>query len=42
MNFFEKCRACSVIVGNGSGVLFQPMIDEYTYVLTAKHNLYND
>jgi hypothetical protein len=29
--------ACSVIVGNGSGVLIQPMSDAYTYVLTAKH-----
>lgn len=41
MSFFEKCRSYSVIVGNGSGVLFQPMTDEYTYVLTAKHNIEN-
>ncbi len=31
----------SVIVGDGSGVLFQPMNKkDYTYILTAKHNLY--
>lgn len=41
MSFYEKCRSYSVIVGNGSGVLFQPMTDEYTYVLTAKHNIEN-
>jgi len=30
----------SVKVGNGSGVLFQPMNKrDYTYILTAKHNL---
>lgn len=27
----------TVKVGEGSGCLFQPMTDEYTYVLTAKH-----
>lgn len=42
MNFSEKCRRCSVIVDGGSGVLFQPMTEEYSYVLTATHNLYND
>lgn len=42
MNFSEKCRRCSVIVNGGSGVLFQPMTEEYSYVLTARHNLYND
>lgn len=42
MNFSEKCRQCTVIVNGGSGVLFQPMTEEYSYVLTAKHNLYND
>lgn len=31
----------SVIVGEGSGVLFQPMNNlEYTYVLTANHNFF--
>lgn len=42
MNYFEKCKQCSVIVDGGSGVLFQPMTEDYTYILTAKHNLYND
>lgn len=42
MSFFDKCKQCSVIVDNGSGVLFQPMTEEYSYILTAKHNLYND
>ena len=42
MNFFDQCKQCSVIVDNGSGVLFQPMTEEYSYILTAKHNLYND
>lgn len=42
MSFSEKCRKCSVIVDGGSGVLFQPMTEQYSYVLTAKHNLYND
>jgi hypothetical protein len=32
----------SVIIEGGSGVLFQPMnILDYTYVLTAKHNIFN-
>jgi hypothetical protein len=30
-------QTCSVIVGNGSGVLIQPMSDSYSYILTAKH-----
>jgi hypothetical protein len=30
------------MVDGGSGVLFQPMTEEYSYVLTARHNLYND
>ncbi|MCG3692498.1 ABC-three component system protein [Aliarcobacter butzleri] len=42
MTFFEQCTQCSVIVDNGSGVFFQPMTKEYSYILTAKHNLYND
>lgn len=42
MNFSEKCIQCSVIIDGGSGVLFQPMTEEYSYVLTTKHNLYND
>ena len=31
----------NVIVDRGTGVLFQPMTDEYFYILTAKHNLQN-
>ncbi len=42
MNFFDQCKQCSVRVDNGSGVLFQPMSEDYSYILTAKHNLYND
>lgn len=42
MSFFEKCRQTTVIVEDGSGVLFQPMTESYSYILTAKHNLYND
>ena len=42
MSFFKQCKQCSVIVDGGSGVLFQPMTENYTYILTAKHNLYND
>ncbi|BAF71689.1 ABC-three component system protein [Sulfurovum sp. NBC37-1] len=42
MSFFEQCRQCSVMVDGGSGVLFQPMTEEYSYILTAKHNLYDN
>lgn len=42
MSFFDQCKQCSVMVDNGSGVFFQPMTEEYSYILTAKHNLYND
>lgn len=42
MSFSEKCRECSVIVDNGTGVFFQPDTDEYSYILTAKHNLYKN
>lgn len=31
----------TVIIDGGSGVLFQPSDLDFTYVLTAKHNLYN-
>lgn len=30
------------VVNEGSGVIFQPMTDEYSYILTAKHTLYED
>jgi len=33
----ENLKLYSVLVGEGSGCLFQPMTDEYTYILTAKH-----
>lgn len=33
----DDLKAYSVIVGTGSGCLFQPMVDKYTYILTAKH-----
>jgi len=29
----------TVVVEEGSGVLIQPMTDQYSYILTAKHNL---
>lgn len=31
----------SVIIESGTGVLFQPMSEDYFYILTAKHNLQN-
>ena len=43
MSFPTICKNATVIVDNrGSGVLFQPMTEEYTYVLTAKHNVENE
>jgi len=42
MSFFEKCRQFTVKINGGSGVIFQPMTEDYTYILTAKHNLYED
>lgn len=33
----NNLKEYSVIVAEGSGCLFQPMTDEYTYILTAKH-----
>ena len=38
MSFFDNCKNLTVMVGGGSGVLFQPS-EKYSYVLTAKHNL---
>ncbi|MEO6546798.1 MAG: ABC-three component system protein [Ferruginibacter sp.] len=35
----EQMRYFAVKVNNGSGCLFQPDSNEYTYVLTVKHNL---
>ncbi|HFU74692.1 MAG TPA: hypothetical protein ENK66_00445, partial [Arcobacter sp.] len=42
MTFFERCRSFTVKVSGGSGVLFEPMTEDYSYILTAKHNLYTD
>ncbi|WP_299366717.1 ABC-three component system protein [Winogradskyella sp.] len=36
----DKLKLYSVKVANGSGCIFQPMINEYTYILTAKHLFY--
>lgn len=41
-SFFDRCKQFTVIINGGSGVIFQPMTEEYTYVLTAKHTLYDD
>lgn len=35
----DQLRFFAVKVNNGSGCLFQPDTNEYTYVLTVKHNL---
>jgi hypothetical protein len=39
MTVEEKYQTISVIIDDGTGVLFQPMTREYTYILTVKHNL---
>lgn len=33
----DDLKKYSIIVNGGSGCLFQPMTDSYTYILTAKH-----
>lgn len=38
----DKVREYIVIVNNGSGCIFQPEDDAYSYVLTAKHNIANE
>jgi len=38
MSFFDRCKYLTVMVGDGSGVIYQPNA-EYTYILTAKHNV---
>ena len=35
----ELYRYYTVVVNNGSGCLFQPPDQDFTYVLTVKHNL---
>ena len=37
----DNIREYIVIVNNGSGCIFQPEDDAYSYVLTAKHNIEN-
>lgn len=32
----------SVIIGGGSGILFQPLTDKYTYILTARHVFFDE
>ena len=38
-NINDTIKTHTVIVDDGSGVLIQPMTSEYSYVLTARHNL---
>jgi WD40 repeat protein/energy-coupling factor transporter ATP-binding protein EcfA2 len=38
----EQLRFYAVKVNNGSGCIFQPQSEEYTYVLTAAHNIQGD
>lgn len=38
----DDLKRYSVIVEDGSGCLFQPMTEEYTYILTAKHLFYSE
>lgn len=37
----DQAREYTVIVNGGSGCFFQPADPEYTYILTAKHNIAN-
>lgn len=41
-NIPDIIKSHTVVVENGSGVLIQPMTDEYSYILTAKHVVQND
>lgn len=38
----DDLKLHSVIVGGGSGVLFQPSTIDYTYILTAKHIFFDE
>jgi len=38
----DKYEKFIVVVNEGSGVIFQPITEEYSYILTAKHTLYED
>lgn len=35
----DQLRPYAAIVNNGSGCIFQPAADDYTYILTANHNI---
>jgi len=41
-NISDLIKEHTVVVDEGSGVLIQPMTDEYSYILTAKHNVLVD
>ena len=36
----DDFKLYSLIVGEGSGCFFQPMTTDYSYILTAKHVLF--
>lgn len=38
----DEAREYVVIVNGGSGIIFQPSDTQYTYILTAKHNVEED
>lgn len=38
----DDLKKYSVIINGGSGCLFQPMTDSYTYILTAKHVFFEE
>jgi hypothetical protein len=38
----DKYEKIIAIVNGGSGIVFQPMTEKYSYILTAKHTLYED
>lgn len=42
MSFHDRCKQFIVKVNGGSGVIIQPMTDDYSYIFTAKHTLYED
>ncbi len=42
MNIIDTIKRHTVVVGKGSGVLVQAMTDEFSYIVTAKHNLQID
>lgn len=42
MSFHDRCKQFIIKVNGGSGVIVQPMTNDYSYILTAKHTLYKD